>query len=482
MRNGLRFWSWRVRELAASWPWAAEIQFEDPPDGFHSDAGWWLSAKGDVTQFVDQNRGGRRPPLVWTPAKARGAFGNDPANVLMVTLPRNFEGVEKFAFGPPESGLENARRFGNLVRVSIPATVTSIGDRAFKFAGRLEKVELPVGLTSLGHSAFVGCWSLKSVGTFPPGLTVIPDHTFDGCSSLTRFIIPDTVTRIGASAFSGAGVTELVVPISVAKIGYHAFNECRHLARLEIPATAELEWGVFAKTAIATLELPPTMKVIGQNMFADSKLQRIAIPDGVTVISPSAFMGCSELREITIPPSVWAIRSHAFRQSGLVEFTIPETVTEMNVGVFLRCPALRRVVFLNNPTIIEHTTFKGCSSLVEVVLPPTATIIRHDAFAGCTSLASVVIPESVAVIQKGAFKGCSALRELTIPSNVKAIENDSFEGVELTRLVLTKTSSRSQIAVALVRGLIGCLMPDASVVGPATLAGRSFGNFTVGLC
>jgi hypothetical protein len=85
--------------------------------------------------------------------------------------------------------------------VTIPDSVTSIGDDAFFCCRGLTSVTIPDSVTSIGRTAFYYCSGLTSV-TIGNGVTSIGDWAFDGCSGLTSVTIPDSVTSIGNYAFS----------------------------------------------------------------------------------------------------------------------------------------------------------------------------------------------------------------------------------------------------------------------------------------
>ena len=84
--------------------------------------------------------------------------------------------------------------------VTIPDSVTSIGNYAFSGCSSLTSVTIPDSVTSIGYYAFQSCSSLTSV-TIPDSVTSIGSSTFQSCSSLTSVTIPDSVTSIGDSAF-----------------------------------------------------------------------------------------------------------------------------------------------------------------------------------------------------------------------------------------------------------------------------------------
>ena len=85
--------------------------------------------------------------------------------------------------------------------LTIPDSVTNIGDYAFEYCSSLTSITIPDSVTSIGDWAFSGCSNLTSV-TIGNSVTSIGDWTFYNCSGLTSVTIPDSVTSIGKEAFS----------------------------------------------------------------------------------------------------------------------------------------------------------------------------------------------------------------------------------------------------------------------------------------
>ena len=116
--------------------------------------------------------------------------------------------------------------------MTIPNSVTSIGDAAFSNCSSLTSVTIPNRVTSIGGNAFRGCSSLTSV-TIPNSVTSIGDYAFLNCSSITSVTIPNSVTSIGGSAFRGcSSLTSVTIPNSVTSIGSGAFNGCTGLTSI----------------------------------------------------------------------------------------------------------------------------------------------------------------------------------------------------------------------------------------------------------
>ena len=113
--------------------------------------------------------------------------------------------------------------------LTIPDSVTSIGNGAFAGCTSLTSVTIPDSVTSIGWGAFLFCISLTSV-TIPDSVTSIGTYAFDGCKSLESITIPDSVTSIGDSAFWDCKSLEsITIPDSVTSIGDGAFYNCTSL-------------------------------------------------------------------------------------------------------------------------------------------------------------------------------------------------------------------------------------------------------------
>ena len=108
--------------------------------------------------------------------------------------------------------------------VTIPDSVTSIGNYAFYYCTSLTSVTIPDSVTSIGYDAFENCTSLTSV-TIPASVTSIGYDAFENCTSLTSVTIPDSVTSIRNYAFYYCtSLTSVTIPSSVTSIGGYAFR------------------------------------------------------------------------------------------------------------------------------------------------------------------------------------------------------------------------------------------------------------------
>ena len=333
------------------------------------------------------------------------------------TIPYGIESIVSYAF----SGCSG------LTSVTIPNSVTSIGDHAFNECRELTSVTIPNSVISIGYEAFYGCSSLTSV-TIPNNVTSIGSSAFRGCSGLTSVTIPNSVTSIGSSAFSGCiGLTSVTIPNSVTSIGEGAFYNVPNIVYNGCATGSP--WGARSKNGYVDDFLvyadasKTTLRVCSAAAEGD-----ITIPNSVTSIGGSAFMGCSGLTSVTIPNSVTSIGYGAFRGcTSLTSVMIPNSVTDIGMYTFCDCTGLTSVTISNSVPGISKATFSGCSGLTSVTLPNSVKWIGESAFSGCSSLTFVTIPNSVTSIDDFAFSGCSSITAVHI-SDLGAWCEISFRG------------------------------------------------------
>ena len=358
------------------------------------------------------------------------------SGLTSVTIPNSVTSIGSYAF----SGCSG------LTSVTIPNSVTSIGSYAFSGCSGLTSVTIPNSVTSIGSSAFSGCSGLTSV-TIGNSVTSIGSSAFSGCSGLksitwnaknypafssyssnpfynirnqiTEFVIGDDMTSIPSyMCYEMSNLKSVIIPNSVTNIGSSAFSGCSGLEKVIVPNFDIKNWCniKFASSTDNPLSF-------AHHLYSDenTEITKLVIPNDVTSINSYAFYGCSGLTSVTIPNSVTSIGYDAFYGcSGLKKVIVPDIKNWCSIK-FGDSTA--------NPLYYAHHLYSDENTeITKLVIPDGVTSIGSYAFEGCSGLTSVTIPNSVTSIGSSAFSGCSGLTSVTIGNSVTSIGSTIFSG------------------------------------------------------
>jgi hypothetical protein len=260
-----------------------------------------------------------------------------------------------------------------------------------------------------------------------------------------------SITSIGEAAFADSGITSMIIPNSVTRLGRLAFQMCHSLENVSIGSgLTTIENHVFEgclnlkkvnSDTDGIVNLPSTVTKIDFEAFEGCiSLTSVTIPASVTSIATGAFAGCTSLYSMAVNNSSYRTYDNVLYNADMTKliqypagksdtsFTIPSSVTSIGTGAFERSSHITRVVFPNPNTVtsIGDYAFQGCSGLTSIIIPSGITSIGYGAFEACTGLTSVTIPESVNTIKPFTFAFCSGLTSVSIPNSVKSIEYQAF--------------------------------------------------------
>ncbi|MEE0977556.1 MAG: leucine-rich repeat domain-containing protein, partial [Bacteroidales bacterium] len=232
----------------------------------------------------------------------------------------------------------------SLTSVTIPNSVTSIGEWAFEGCISLTSVNIGNSVTSLNYGVFDSCINLTSV-TIPNSVISIGKQAFNDCYSLTSVTIGNSVTYIGKWAFEDCySLTSVTIPNSVTSIGEQAFRYC---------------------TSLESINLSDNITSIGRNCFDSCiNLTNGNIPTSLSVIDTSVFRYCTSLTSVTIPNNINSIRGWAFMGcKNLSDVTIGNNVSSIGYAAFAYCDSLTTVTsFANNPPALGEFAFYDIGS------------------------------------------------------------------------------------------------------------------------
>ena len=357
----------------------------------------------------------------------------------------------------------------NLIVVTLPESLTTLGREAFSFCKSLKTIKIPSGVTAIPGGCFYGCSSLESV-TIPEGVTAIVGSAFEHCK-LNVLTLPESLEAIGRNAFSGnSSLKSVNIPTKVKTIEEHAFSYCglTDLVIQEGVQTIDNEAFLYnnnLQSIICNAVTPPTL---GDNAFDSSIKPDVKVPlasivayrqtvgwknftnyygeeviaDGITywINEKEAVVAAadSSLTEANIPsvvefegnqyPVIKINDKVFFGNANLIVVTLPESLTTLGGEAFRGCQSLKIVKIPSKVTAIPDHCFEGCSSLESVTIPDGVTTIGTDAFYKCKNLESVALPESLTTLGSRSFEFCKSLKTIKIPSGVTTIPFQCFNG------------------------------------------------------
>ena len=425
--------------------------------------------------------------------------------------------------------------------IIIPSGVKQIGTRAFEETYGLTQLFLPEGLETIGNYAFAYS-GLKNI-SIPASVTEIGEYTFLDCKNLVIYGIPGSYAETyanengitfkdGSDVYTPFELTSIAFPAKfylqvgdVSKITYttspKVTEEQAMTARWESNdtqilvvnssgvvtalknGTAQVTIHIGGLTASCEIEVTDVPQIEGDYEYkilnGEAVITKylgndatVTIPDTiagcpVTVISDRVFYQNQTITQITLPESLTKIGSYAFAESGLTSVVIPKNITRVDdyafqasqlksavftdgdeqtettlgQGVFDYCKNLETVKLSGNTTKIgasiiygtkvksiivpkraedgTHTPagpFCNDQSLKEIIFAEGTEIISSDIAARAEAVENVVIPLGVKTIKAGAFRGTYSLKQLILPDGLETIESGAFSSSGLESIAI----------------------------------------------
>ena len=329
----------------------------------------------------------------------------------------------------------------NITSLTIPGSVTAIGDYGVKVNRYLAELTLQPGLKSIGKEAFSRSYRLTTL-TIPGSVTSIGKNAFTNNQQLTTVNfdgtqeqwnaiggkdsgVPDTAKLNCATAVAsgkcGTGVKWSLASNGVLTItgtGKGIMKDYAEGSRKPWESKGDVKQiiiceGVthigdhaFANSPATRVSLPESLTSIGTRAFAGAAITAMTIPGSVTTIGVEVFWGCSDLTSLTIRDGVTSIESAFGKCTGLTELVLPDSVTSIGTQAFYRCTGLRTVTLSKNLTSIGYMAFSGCTGLTDLVFPDSLKEIDQEAFRYCSGLNSISLGTGLTTIGRMAFDGC----------------------------------------------------------------------------
>ena len=377
-----------------------------------------------------------------------GAF-NDTA-IVSVTIPASITEIGNLAFQSCVSLTS--------INFAEDTSLTKIGEGAFKCCETLTEIRIPYSVESMGREVFYGCIALANV-LFDDGieLATIPTYAFYDCEALATVDIPDSVVTIDTYAFQNSGIVSLSFGENTAieTLGAYSFANCDSLKTVILPNTLTsslnnvfyssnaiesvtctvLQIPYIAKTSLKSVVFLPEVEVegvtpvhmISDNLFnGNDVIESVVMSEDMTSIGYRAFYDCDALVSVTFSENLTSIGQEAFGGCALIKaMDIPDTVTSIGKSAFANCDLLRSVSLPASITENGGYLFDGCDALEEVILADGIKSLGEHTFQYCSALTTIELPESLETIGVYAFNG-TGLVSVTVPESVTSIDSRAF--------------------------------------------------------
>ncbi len=333
-------------------------------------------------------------------------------------LEYDVSGENYFWFQECEEGGYELKAASSIIKgtVVIPSEingkpVVKLAVSAFRDCKNLTAVYMPDSITELGGSIFSGCTELRRV-RLSSRLTYLSDSMFSDCKNLKTVELPDGLREIKSRVFYGSGLTEIFIPETVTEFAtLNPFGNCENLCRIEVSKNNP----EYYSEGNCIIRWEGKSLAIGCNGSV--------IPDDVRNIEERAFEECN-IEEIVFSDSLFSIGGFAFRDcNNLRRIEIPDSVAVLGESCFSECINLESVTGMSGVISIERGAFGGCESLTELSLPSGLECIEASAFSG-SGLKSFHLPETVIEIEipsdtmeSNLFANCKGLTEITCDEN-----------------------------------------------------------------
>ena len=277
--------------------------------------------------------------------------------------------------------------------------VTIIEKYAFMYK-TITEINFPDTLKWIYPYAFKNCFQLKEL-IFPDSLEIIDDYSFENCDSVEKIFISKSVRYFTSYAFCD-GMRDTIITVDSENPYYYSIDNCviskdnknfvlaGKCSSVSIPDGIE-NIGPFAfegNLGLDVLELPSSVKYIGEAAFANTTLRELILNDGLEYIGGSAFSS-SDLESITMPDSVTHIGEAAFDRCNITEINLPAGLTAISEKMFSMCFELKHVVIPEKVESIHKEAFRWCKGLETVVIPKSVKYIDADVFITCDSLKTI---------------------------------------------------------------------------------------------
>lgn len=351
----------------------------------------------------------------------------------VTALSGTFEGCTSLSavkFSPTVTTLSNKAFYGcsTLTELAVPDTVTTITDGT-NAAGTV----FPSGITLYVQE---GSEALRYAQANNINYVIKPQVEYEvknGSAEVSKtyfritgeYTVPATVningsdysvTSIAANAFAGQdALTVLSIPDTVSSIGAGAFTGCTD-PTFAVRANSGTSAYTALKNANANYIVDDAQSGLAYKKYAsETGLEVYGAANGSNLSGALSIGGFDGMSATSIADNAFA------DQVGITSITMADTVTSIGKSAFAGCTGLENTTLSQNVAGTLDSTFTGCASLQNADIPAGVTALKNT-YNGCESLTRVIIPSNVTAIYESTFANCTGLETVVIPATVTTFD------------------------------------------------------------
>ena len=338
--------------------------------------------------------------------------------------------------------------------LTIPETVTAIGEGAFTNLEGLKTIIIPSTVKRIEQNAFKNNKTLENViiqEKEGEGLEYIGSGAFAECSNLKTINLPDTITEImGRSFINCTQLNNIKLPLNLKTISYQTFSGCNNLQAIELPQNLKsLGASCLLGTALSKIKLPPNLSSIGGAALAIPTLQEIDTSEsnyfeyinGVlyTKDFKTLITAVSNVTNITMESKVETIKGYAFIYCNkLSTIHLTENVQNIEEGVFTNSNLKGITVDPNNDYYMsdEKNNLYNKDGTILYKLFDTGNVIIRDGVKNIkygalrSGITSITLPESYVGDTTDDWATFPKIEYLYLPKNVDSFNKQAYCSVK----------------------------------------------------
>lgn len=256
-----------------------------------------------------------------------------------------------------------------------------------------------------------------------------------------KLVIPEMIDGLPVTDVTNlrnqSGISEVVLPSTITRLGNHAFYGCDNLKKINLPEGLEsIGTDALRKTSLKKITLPESLKRIDGGAFAQTPLENLTIPEGVESVSRNVFQYCDKFRELTVKGFHTKFADDVL-VSGFHEMTIicwPGSDADLkwqhkdlSAVTVKYLKAEKKTETASVQQLIEASAYQNRRDVTHLIIPEGVETIGDEAFKGMTNLESVELPESLKKLGERVFADCRSLKSVAFPGSLTEIGKETFQ-------------------------------------------------------